>query len=85
VAVHPGAVAVEQHRPADPIADGAVDRPPDRRRQRDQRQLGALTCDAQDPVAVFLAQIVDVGVAGFEHPQPKQAEHPHEGEVERVR
>jgi hypothetical protein len=41
VAVHPVAVAVEQDRAASTVADGAVDRPPHSRRQRDQRELGA--------------------------------------------
>ena len=37
--------------------------------------------DGQDPVAVFLAQVFDVGVGGFEDAQPQQAEERHQGEV----
>ena len=35
----------------------------------------------QDPVAVFLAQVGDVGAGGFEDPQAQQPEHGHQGEV----
>ena len=58
VPVHPGAAAVEQDRPAGAARDGAVDGPADRRGQRDQDDLGALAADPQDPVAVFLAQVL---------------------------
>jgi hypothetical protein len=64
---HPAAVAVEQDRPADTIADGLVDSAPDRGRERDQGQLGAFAEHAQDPVAVLLTQVVDLGVARPEH------------------
>jgi hypothetical protein len=36
-------------------------------------------------VAVFLAEVVDVGGAGFEDPQAQQPEHRDEGEVVDVR
>jgi hypothetical protein len=42
VAVHPGAAAVEQDRPAGPGADRTVDGSPDGGRQRDERDLGPL-------------------------------------------
>jgi hypothetical protein len=70
VPVHPGAAASARDRPADPGADGAVDRPADRWRQRDQDDLGALAADPQDPVAVLFAEVADVGSDGFEGPQP---------------
>ena len=53
VAVHPGATAVEQDRPARAGAYRAVDGPPDRWRQRDQDDLGAFAAHAQYPVAVL--------------------------------
>jgi hypothetical protein len=81
VSVHPGAAAVEQDRPAGPARGGAVDGPADRRRQLDQDDLGALAADAQDAVAVFLAQVGDVGAGGYEDPQAQQPEHGHQGEV----
>jgi hypothetical protein len=63
--VHPRAVAVEQDRPGGAVAHGAVDGPADRRRQRDQDDLAAFTADAQDPVAVFLAEVADVRAGGL--------------------
>ena len=81
VPVHPGAAAVEQDRPVGAVADGAVDGPADRRRQRDEDDLAALAAHPQDPVAVFLAEVGDVGAAGFEDPQAEQAEHGDQGEV----
>jgi hypothetical protein len=47
------------------VTDRAVDSPADGGRQRDQDDLGALAADAQYPVAVFLAQVGDVGAGGF--------------------
>jgi hypothetical protein len=46
---------------------------------------GALAAHAQDPVAVLLAEVGDVGAGGFEDPQTEQAEHGHQREVARVR
>jgi hypothetical protein len=85
VPVHSGAAAVEQDRPADPAGDCPVDGPADRVRQRDQDDLGALAAYTQDPVAVLLAKVGDVGAGGFEDPQAQQAEHGHQSEVIRVR
>jgi hypothetical protein len=64
VAVHPGAVAVEQDRSASAGADCPVDGPPDRRRQRDQDDLGAFAAYAQYPVAMLFAEVGWIG------PQP---------------
>jgi hypothetical protein len=85
VPVHPGAAGVQQDRPAVPVADRPVDGPADRRRQRDQDDLGALAAHPQDPVAVLLAEVGDVGAGGFEDAQAEQSEHGHQGEVVRVR
>ena len=46
--------------------------------------LVALAAHAQDAVAVFLAEVGDVGAAGFEDPQAEQPEHGDQGEVVRV-
>ena len=81
VPVHPGAAAVEQDRPADPGGYRPVDGPADCGRQRDQDDLSALAAHAQDPVAVFLAEVGDVSAGGFEDPQAEQAEHGHQREV----
>jgi hypothetical protein len=45
-----------------------VDGPADRWWQRDQDDLGAFAGDAQDAVAVFLAEVGDVGGSGLEDP-----------------
>jgi hypothetical protein len=70
VAVHPGAAAVEQDRPTAMAACRLVDGPADRGRQWNQDDLGALATHAQYPVAVFFAEVGDVGAGGFEDPQP---------------
>ena len=49
-----------------------------------QDDLGALAEHPQHPVAVFLAEIGDVGAGGFEDPQAEQPEHGHQREVARV-
>jgi hypothetical protein len=69
VPVHPGAAAVEQDRPARAVPNRPVDGPPDRWRQWDQDDLGALAASAQDPVAVLLAEIGDVRASGLQDPQ----------------
>jgi hypothetical protein len=84
MAVHPGAAAVEQDRPVVPGPGSSVDGPADRWRQRDLDDLGAFTAHAQDPVAVFFAEVADVGAGGFEDAQAEQAEHGYQGEVGRV-
>jgi len=85
VAVHPGTAAVEQDRPAGAGADRAVDGPPDGWRERDQDDLGAFAAHAQHPVAVFFAEVGDVGASGFEDPQAEQAEHGHQRSVSAAR
>jgi len=66
VAVHPGAECVAQDRPGRTAVGGPVDRPGHCRRQRNQDDLATLAPHAQHSVAVLLAQVGDVGAAGFE-------------------
>ncbi len=47
--------------------------------------LAAFAGDSQYPVAVLLAEVGDVGAAGFEDPQAEQSEHGGTGEVVQVR
>ena len=79
VPVHPGAAAVAQDRAGVAVADGAVDGAGDGWWQRDEDDLAAFAEDAQDAVAVFLAEVVDVGAGGFEDPQAEQAEQARPG------
>jgi len=85
VAVHPGAAAVEQDRGAGTGADRAVEGAADCWRERDQDDLGAFAAHPQHSVAVFCAEVGDVGCAGFEDPQTEQPEHGYPREVARVR
>jgi hypothetical protein len=78
VPVHPRSSRVDQDRPGRPGLDGAVDRPADRRRKRHEHEFGALADDAGDAVAVFLAEVGDVGAGGLEDAQTEQAEHRHQ-------
>ena len=78
VAVHPGAAAVEQDRPVSAVCDCPVNGPADCWRQRDKDNLGAFSAHAQDPVAVLLAQVGDVGTGGRKDPQAQQPEHDHQ-------
>jgi hypothetical protein len=75
VTVHPGAAAVEQDRPARADSSSPFDSPFHCGRQRDQDDLGALAAHAQHPVAMFFAEVTDVGASGFEDPQAEQPEH----------
>jgi hypothetical protein len=84
VPVHPLAAPVPQDRTSLAARDGAVDGSGDRGRQRDKDGLAALAVDAQHPVAVFLAEIVDVRAGGFEDPQPEQPEQADQREVVQV-
>jgi hypothetical protein len=85
MAVHPGATAVEQGRPAGAAADGLVDSPADRRRQRNQDNLAALAAHTQHPVAVLFTQIGDISPGGFEDAQAEQPKHGQQGEVAEIR
>jgi hypothetical protein len=68
VPVHPRAVDVAQDRTALAAVDGSVDGSGYRRRERDENDLAAFADHAQDAVAVFFAEVADVGAAGFEDP-----------------
>ena len=81
VPVHAGTALVEQQRAGEALASGAVHRAAHRGWQRDEDDLATLVADPQHPVAVFLAQVVDVGADGLEDPQAEQA---YEREVELV-
>jgi hypothetical protein len=81
MSVHPGAAAVQEDRSTTTAAGGPVDRPPYRGWQRDKRDLCSLTAYAKDPVAVLLAEVLDIGTGGFEDPQPQQSEHGHNSEI----
>ena len=67
--VHPGAAAVEQDRAGGPVGDGGVEAAADRGRKGDEDGLAAFAGDAEDAVAVFLAEVGDVRAGGFENPQ----------------
>ena len=84
MAIHAGAVAGAQDRSCFPCVDSPVDGPAHRGWQRNQGDFAALADDAKYPVAMFLAKVGDVGVGGFEDPQPQQAEHGDQREVEDV-
>jgi hypothetical protein len=70
VAVHPRTAGVKENRAGAAGTDGPVDRPPDRWRQRDQDDLGALAAHAQHPAAVLFAEVSDVRTGGFEDRKP---------------
>jgi hypothetical protein len=84
VAVHAGAAAVDQDRPASTRSDGPVNGPPGCWWQRDQDHLGALAAHPEYPVAVFLAEIGYVCAGSFEDPQAQQAGHCYQREVARM-
>ena len=71
--------------PAAAVADGGVEGAADGGREGDEDGLAAFAGDAEDAVAVFLAEVADVQAGGFEDPQAEQAEETDQGEVVRVR
>jgi len=81
VAVHPRAAGVDKDRAASAGTEGPVDCASDSWWRRDEDGFGAFAAHAQDPVAVFFAEVGDVGSGGFEDPQAGQAEHGGEREV----
>jgi len=85
VAVHPGAAAVEQDRPAVTVADRAVDSPAHCWRQQDQDDLAAFAAHAQHLVAVLFTQVGDVRPGRLEDPQAQQPQHGHQREIAPVR
>ena len=68
-----------------PPAGCPVDGPADGWRQRDLDHFAAFAAHSQHPVAVFFAEVRDVGAGGFEDPQTQEAEHGHQGEVAGIR
>lgn len=79
--VHACSAVVEQDRADRSGADGAVDSPPDRWRQRDQDHLAAFAADSQHPMTMLFAEITDICAADFGAPQAQEAQHGHQGEV----
>jgi hypothetical protein len=65
---HPDAAGIAQDRAVGTLVDGAVDRSGHRRRQWPEDDLATLATDLEDAVAVFFADVGDVGAAGFEDP-----------------
>jgi hypothetical protein len=61
-------MSVAQNRPVVTTVDGSVDCSGHCRRQWNQDGLVALAADLEHAVAVFLAEVVDGGAAGFEDP-----------------
>jgi hypothetical protein len=68
VPVHPGAASGPEDRTRVPFSDGVVDGSADGGWDGCGDNLGAFAGDSQHPVAVFLAEVGDVGAAGFEDP-----------------
>lgn len=62
-----------------------VDGPSDCGRQRYEGLLAAFAVHEQHTVAVFFAEIVGIGVAGFGDAQAEQSQHRDQREVELVR
>ena len=73
--IHPDAVDVAQDRSDVAVVDGAVNRTGHCCRQWDQNGLVSLAADLQYAVAVFLAEVANVGAARFEDPQAEETEH----------
>ena len=63
---------------------GPLDGTADGRRQRDEHDLAALPADPEHPVAVLLAEVIDVAAGGLEDPQAEEPEHRDEREVATV-
>ena len=82
--VHPDTAAAEQDRSAGPGADFPVDGAADGGRQRDEDDFAAFAAHAQDPVAVFFAEVGDVRAGGLKDPQAQQPEHGHQRKAVRV-
>jgi hypothetical protein len=66
--VHPGAERVAQDWTSVTAADRAVDGPCHSWRERDEDDLAALAANAHHAVTVLLAEVTNVGAAGFEDP-----------------
>ena len=84
VAVHPQPAPVTQDRPFAAPGDSPVEGTADGGWQRYLHDPVALAVDFEDAVAVFFAEVGDLGAGGFEDPQAEQPEHRDQGEVVRV-
>jgi hypothetical protein len=84
VSVHAPVAPVEQDWSRQPVADSLVEGATDSWRQGYQSLLAAFAVDKQDAVTMFLAEILDIGAAGFGDAESEQAEHRDQGEVEPV-
>jgi hypothetical protein len=68
VAVHARAGPVKQDRPSGSVADGPVDSPGDSRGSGTSTILVPLPTTRSTPMTMLLAQVGNVGGAGFEDP-----------------
>ncbi len=84
MSVHPGASSGPKNWTLRPLGGCVVDGSTDGWGEGGQDDLAAFAGDPQHPVPVFLAEVTDVGAAGFEDPQAEEPEHRNEGEVVRV-
>ena len=73
LAVHSSSGTVQKQRPVSTVVGRAVDGSGDRGWQRDQHDLVAFAVNSKDAMAVFFAEVGDVGPGGFEHSQPEQS------------
>jgi hypothetical protein len=67
LAIHSSTGPVQQERAGDPVAGCAVDGASHRGWQRDEHDLVAFAADPKDTVAVFFAEVGDVGASSFEY------------------
>jgi hypothetical protein len=68
VPIHPGAAPGPQYRTHVPFSDRVVNGSADGGWKGCEDHLGPFAGDPQHPVAMFLAEVGDVGAAGFEDP-----------------
>lgn len=76
-----GATGVEQDWPGVTSADCLVESSADGRWKWNEDRLAAFAQDAQNPVAMFFAEVGDVEPGGFEDAQAPQSEQADQGEV----
>ena len=72
--LQPLRVVTEQYGTLSPFSDGEVNRSGGPRHQGDESGLVALAIDPQRPMSSFEGRVLDVGLAGFAHPQAVQPE-----------
>jgi hypothetical protein len=81
MSIHSTTALVEQDRSSRPVVNGLVEGAADGGWEGYEDGLVAFAVDAEDAVAVFLAEVGDVRAGGFEDPQAQEAEHGDECEV----